>query len=123
MTVGDPIPKTFSTWQKHKAADDEKYKNWQKLYRWENKRASFQALIGQRTSTGVEVRGITKHVVDRAVSRGFNVESTLDALQNPVKVGRIVIDDKGESSQKFLGKSAEIVINPETGNIISGWRK
>lgn len=36
MTVGDPIPKTFATWQKHKAADDEKYKNWQKLYREAN---------------------------------------------------------------------------------------
>ena len=33
MTVGDPIPKTFATWQKHKAADDEKYKEWMKLYR------------------------------------------------------------------------------------------
>ena len=32
MTVGDPIPKTFATWKKHKAADDEKYKNWQRLY-------------------------------------------------------------------------------------------
>lgn len=37
MTVGDPIPKTFATWQKHKAADDEKYKNWQRLYREANK--------------------------------------------------------------------------------------
>ena len=33
MTLGNKVPKTFSTWQKHKAADDEKYKNWQKLYR------------------------------------------------------------------------------------------
>ena len=24
MTVGDPIPKTFATWQKHKAAEDRK---------------------------------------------------------------------------------------------------
>ena len=37
MTVGDPIPKTFATWQKHKAADDGKYKNWQRLYREANK--------------------------------------------------------------------------------------
>lgn len=36
MTVGDPIPKTFATWQKHKAADDEKYKEWKKLYREAN---------------------------------------------------------------------------------------
>ena len=39
MTVGDPIPKTFATWQKHKAADDAKYKNWQKLYREANDNA------------------------------------------------------------------------------------
>ena len=36
MTVGDPIPKTFATFQKHKAADAEKYKTWQRLYREEN---------------------------------------------------------------------------------------
>lgn len=40
MTVGDPIPKTFATWQKHKAADDEKYKNWKKLYREANREAA-----------------------------------------------------------------------------------
>ena len=37
MTVGDPIPKAFATWQKHKAADDEKYKNWERLYREANR--------------------------------------------------------------------------------------
>ena len=37
MTVGDPVPKTFATWQKHKAANDEKYKNWEKLYREANR--------------------------------------------------------------------------------------
>ena len=37
MTVGDPIPKTFATWQKHKAADDEKYKEWERLYREANR--------------------------------------------------------------------------------------
>ena len=37
ITVGNPIPKTFATWQKHKAADDEKYKNWQRLYREANR--------------------------------------------------------------------------------------
>lgn len=40
MTVGDPIPKTFATWQKHKSADDDKWKTWQKLYREANSRQS-----------------------------------------------------------------------------------
>ena len=39
MTVGDPIPKTFATFQKHKADDDDKYKRWEKLYREVNKEA------------------------------------------------------------------------------------
>lgn len=37
MTLGNKVPKTFSTWQKHKAADDEKYKNWERLYREANR--------------------------------------------------------------------------------------
>ena len=36
MTLGDKIPKTFDTFQKHKIADDEKYQGWMKLYREEN---------------------------------------------------------------------------------------
>ena len=33
MTLGDKCPKTFATFQRHKRADDEKYKEWMKLYR------------------------------------------------------------------------------------------
>lgn len=39
MTLGDKVPKTFETFQKHKIAGDDKYKNWKKLYRAENKEA------------------------------------------------------------------------------------
>lgn len=123
VTIPDDTPKTFNTFLKHKMAGDDKYKEWERLYRWENKRISLQPLIGQKTVTGIEITGISKHAVDRAVSRGFDMESALDALQNPIKVGKIKIDDDGFPSQKFRGKSAEIVLNPENGNIISGWRK
>lgn len=37
MTVGDKVPKTYQTFEKHKKADDEKYKNWQRLYREANR--------------------------------------------------------------------------------------
>lgn len=37
MTLGDKVPRTYQTFEKHKKADDEKYKNWQRLYREENK--------------------------------------------------------------------------------------
>ena len=34
MTLGDKVPKTFETFQKHKLAGDERYKTWEKQY-WE----------------------------------------------------------------------------------------
>lgn len=36
MTLGDKVPKTFETFQKHKLAGDEQYKTWEKQYREAN---------------------------------------------------------------------------------------
>lgn len=36
-TLGDKVPKTYQTFERHKRADDEKYKEWQRLYREANK--------------------------------------------------------------------------------------
>ena len=33
MTLGDKVPKTFATFQKHKMADDEKFQKWAEEYR------------------------------------------------------------------------------------------
>lgn len=37
VTLGDKVPKTYQTFEKHKRADDEKYKAWQRLYREANR--------------------------------------------------------------------------------------
>ena len=37
LVLGDKVPKTFATFQKHKKAKDEKYKKWKKLYREANR--------------------------------------------------------------------------------------
>ena len=36
LTIPNATPKTFATFQKHKQADDAKYKEWQRLYREAN---------------------------------------------------------------------------------------
>lgn len=123
MTLGDKVPKTFQTFQKHKAAGDDTYRLWQQEYRWENKRLSFQPLIGQKTSMGIEVKEISAHVIDQAISRRFTADGVLDALQSPVKVGKLKIDDQGRKSIQFIGKNAAAAINPETGKITTGWKK
>lgn len=37
LTLGDKVPKTFATFQRHKAAGDDKWAAWQQLYRAANK--------------------------------------------------------------------------------------
>lgn len=36
MTLGDKVPRTYQTFEKHKRADDDKYHEWQRLYREAN---------------------------------------------------------------------------------------
>lgn len=37
MTLGDKVPKTYQTFEKHKLAGDEKYQEWERLYREANR--------------------------------------------------------------------------------------
>ena len=122
IALGDKVPKTFETFQRHKIANDEKYQNWLKDYSFVKKEESLSSLIGVITANDIEITDISKHFIERAVSRKFSVKDALDALQNPKKIGNIKTDERG-LSQRFRGKSAEITVNPETGKIITGWRK
>lgn len=37
MTLGDKVPKTYQTFERHKLADDDKYREWERLYREANR--------------------------------------------------------------------------------------
>ena len=36
MTLGDKVPKTYQTFERHKLANDDKYREWERLYREAN---------------------------------------------------------------------------------------
>ena len=76
------------------------------------------------TPNGVEVRGFTSHGVDRAIGdfsgrRGVSPSGILDALKNPLQTKPVRFDAYGRPSQRFIGREGEIVVNPQTGKIIS----
>ncbi len=122
LALGDNVPERWETFARHKAAADDIYKNWLQEYRLFNKTKSFQPLIGQMTINGIEITGISRHFVERAISRNFSAEAVLKALQSPVKIGTIKTDEKGGQSQRFTGAGEAVVINPVTGKLITGWR-
>jgi hypothetical protein len=74
---------------------------------------------GIKISEGLEIIGFTKHGLDRAIERGIKPFAIIDALRNPLKTGKIVTDKAGRQSQRFIGRDGEVVINPQTGLIVS----
>jgi hypothetical protein len=78
-----------------------------------------KAIVGE----GIEITGFTKHGINRVVGdgakrAGVKPEALLDALKNPTKI-KSGVDSQGRPYQIFEGKNARVVVNPETGNIIS----
>ena len=78
---------------------------------------------GLRAANGIEISCFTSHGVDRAIGslgrNGVNPTSILDALKSPLKINETVIDKFGRASQRFIGRFGEVVVNPQTGKIIS----
>ncbi len=73
---------------------------------------------------GIKIKWFASHGVDRAIGDGMKracikPESILDARKNPLKINDIVMDQFGRRSQRFIGDTAEVVINPLTVKIVS----
>jgi hypothetical protein len=91
--------------------------------------AGISALGGQAKGTGIvakdgtAITGLTKHGVDRAIGDGTKRAGTkpdaiLDAIKNPTKI-KEGVDNFGRPFKVYTGENARVVINPETGKIIS----
>ncbi|ABB15024.1 hypothetical protein [Carboxydothermus hydrogenoformans] len=42
----------------------------------------------------------------------------MNALHNPLKIGKIKVDDEGRKSKKYVGEKATVTVNPDTGTVI-----
>ena len=72
---------------------------------------------------GTRIGGYAKHGIDRAIGDGASRAGTspsaiLDALKNPSKITSGV-DKLGRPFEIFTGNNARVVVNPQTGKIIS----
>jgi len=74
-------------------------------------------------SDGTEIVGFTRHGINRAIGdgakrAGVRPEALLDTIKNPTNITGGV-DDLGRPFKVYTGTNARVVINPETGRIVS----
>jgi tetratricopeptide (TPR) repeat protein len=82
-----------------------------------NVERGFSASTGIPTQTHEII--FTNHALERAIQRGVSRESIIDTLASPLKIEDVKIDSLGRPSQRFIGQKAEVVINPETNQVVS----
>lgn len=69
------------------------------------------------TSTGIAINDVATHIYTRSNFRGASTDDIIDALTNPLKLGKIRTD----MSQQFIGARATVAINTETGKVVTCW--
>ncbi|MUU09182.1 MAG: phage head morphogenesis protein [Dialister invisus] len=93
------------------------YEEWYNKY---VKNTDTGALTGLKTSNGITIAKLSKHQQERADVRKLDLDGIRDALINPLHIGEVVVKENG-NSQRFIGETTTVNINPDTGVIITSW--
>jgi hypothetical protein len=80
--------------------------------------------VGIVAKNGTRVTGFTGHGVNRVIGdlakrAGTKPQAILDALRNPIKKIVSGVDDMGRPFEIFTGQNARVVVNPQTGRVVS----
>jgi hypothetical protein len=67
------------------------------------------------------IDNMSYHAKQRAVERNISQSDINDALKNPLKITSVKYDTQGFPSVQYIGNNATVVVNPETGHIITLW--
>lgn len=75
-------------------------------------------------SNGTRIIGFTRHGINRAIGdaaerAGTRPQAILDAVKNPTSEIVEGIDTQGRPFQIFRGANARVIVNPQTGQIVS----
>lgn len=69
------------------------------------------------TKNGVKLSALSDHAGDQARDRKVGAKAIVDAVKNPLYIRPTVTDKQGRPSQRFVGKSVTVNVNPTTGVI------
>ncbi|WP_242828725.1 minor capsid protein [Thermoclostridium stercorarium] len=121
--VGTRVARDPVTGRSYEVPANMTYEQWYDFYiTGETEKEFNEKIVGLKTSNGIEIVGASKHAIEQAIMRKVPLEGIRDALMNPLKIGKIKVDDQERKSQRFIGSYATVNVNPETGVIATLWR-
>lgn len=75
-------------------------------------------IVGSKVN-GIKITEIGEHIISRTYARNVTFEDVQDTLKNPIKYGKI----RADKSQQIKGENCTVVINTETGKLITAFPK
>ncbi|NLY20119.1 MAG: DUF4258 domain-containing protein, partial [Tissierellia bacterium] len=99
-----------------------KYKDWKEKYVDSAIKIKLDNLKGINTYEGFKVESISNHLIERVIQRNIKVEDIEEALINPLKMGKRVVDKEGLPSIRFYGEDVTVVANPDIGKLVTTYR-
>ncbi|PCH13878.1 NAD(+)--arginine ADP-ribosyltransferase EFV [Streptococcus parauberis] len=103
--------KNYRDWEKHRKKMEEKAK-------YQRKKDIESAIIGLKTSDNIQIKSITNHLLERMTEREVLKNDVISALNEPLRITKDKIKENG-ISRKYIGKEASVVVNPETGSVVT----
>lgn len=120
---GTRVARDPKTGKGYEVPADMNYKQWYDLYITKETEKEFnEKVVSTVTSNGIKIANVSRHAIEQAIRRKVPVDDVKDALIKPLKIGKIKIDDQGRKSQRFIGFSAMVNVNTDTGAIVTLWK-
>lgn len=79
--------------------------------------------MGKITSNGITITGKSEHFIALTIGsveqrrNGVSIAEALDTITHPERVDSVRVNKNGKS-QRFIGKTVAVTINPDTGTLI-----
>ncbi|HJA49535.1 MAG TPA: phage head morphogenesis protein [Candidatus Agathobaculum intestinipullorum] len=85
-------------------------------------RRQYSDIIGVETANGIRITSVSAHSLERGGERDVTLAAVTDAVTKPLHIQPVRVDEKGQKSQRFIGATATVNVNPDTGNIVTVWK-
>jgi len=75
-------------------------------------------IVGSKVN-GIKITEIGEHIISRTYARDVSLENVQNTLKNPIKYGKI----RENKTQQIKGENCTIIINTETGKLVTVYPK